>query len=97
MSRVLATNTGEGLERARFRRAALDALALGEAFALDIHHRMRDRGYDREDLRVLFAQLIAFEQSGLASSRLVTDRGNPRRRFALTEKGALERERLRIP
>lgn len=86
----------------RFRRAIIEALALGECYALTLHDRLRARGIDRgRELPAVFRVLRALEAEGKVSScdakqDAAARLDRPRRTFKLTAKGIAERERLGV-
>jgi hypothetical protein len=86
----------------RYRRATLLSLAAGEGYLLQIHDRVRARGFEREGLLPLRRELVELEELGLASSRpalvdVAKRAENPRRVWSVTTAGMREAERLRVP
>jgi len=86
-------------EHARVRRAVLLTLSKGAGFALDVHEGVRGLGVAVDELRTVFAHLLALKESGLVDVELVAatraDEG-PRRRFRITARGMRELRRLRV-
>jgi hypothetical protein len=80
-------------EHGRFRRALLNALADGTAYAFEVRSRMLGRGYRAADLVAVHAHLLILEQSGLLDAKGTS----LARRFSLNVAGMRERVRLGLP